>query len=257
MRAILCLFALLMGASEATAALPACFVDCQWGPAFDKRQLESFVCNVDGPCKWLSREWCGHFCKNKSYPIAGVEAGHGCFCGKSLRNASAIAPVTDCNMPCTGVKDETCGGSCRLYAFASASVGPVPPRPPPPPTPKPLPVPDLPMTDERFIPNGEFIHDGGYCCQPYCAVLPDKSWSCTMTFNDRSWAEGSPGQHMIATRTTDHGKSWSEFVAVSEYSNTSTSGGGAYGSILASDDGSRLFSIFIYNSQNVSHLPGP
>eukprot|EP01046_Picozoa_sp_COSAG06_P012026 COSAG06_NODE_694_length_13019_cov_11.782043_7_plen_155_part_00 len=47
----------------------------------------------------------------------------------------------------------------------------------------------------------------GYACQPYCFVHPDDGeWSCVMTFNNDSWAEGTPGEHMISTRTKDNGK---------------------------------------------------
>ena len=46
----------------------------------------------------------------------------------------------------------------------------------------------------------------GYACQPYCSVLPDGEWSCVMTFNNDSWIEGTPGEHMIATNTKDNGK---------------------------------------------------
>ena len=45
-----------------------------------------------------------------------------------------------------------------------------------------------------------------------------------MTFNNDSWIEGTPGEHMIATNTKDNGKSWSEFVPIAAYSDNNTHG---------------------------------
>jgi hypothetical protein len=130
---------------SAALELPGCFVDCH-NPRIptEKRQLELSVCNAVGPCAYLSREWCGHYCADKGFALAGVEAGHGCFCGNVLSNASATAPSAACNYPCTGIKTETCGGNCAIWVFNSSSVGPIPPSPPLPPTPPPTPPPPPP-----------------------------------------------------------------------------------------------------------------
>ena len=45
-----------------------------------------------------------------------------------------------------------------------------------------------------------------------------------MTFNNDSWIEGTPGEHMIATNTKDNGKTWSEFVPIAAYSDNNTHG---------------------------------
>ena len=70
------------------------------------------------------------------------------------------------------------------------------------------------------------------------------------------WAEGSPGEHMVGMRTMDRGKTWSDFVALEPYSNATTGQVSAYGSVVARDDGSRVFAVWIQNVNNVSHLPG-
>ena len=43
-----------------------------------------------------------------------------------------------------------------------------------------------------------------------------------MTYIKDKWAEGSPGEHMVAMQSTDHGQSWSDFVDIEPYSNTTT-----------------------------------
>ena len=220
--------------------LPRCVVD-----NVTSRQLPHQVCEVTGGCALLSVEWCAAECRKANFSLAGVEAGHQCCCGNALTDATAQAPTSDCSSPCTGNASETCGGSLRLWVFVPTTVGPPPPE-----------AAD-PKLDPRWIPNGAPIHSGGYLCQPYCAVLPSGAWSCVMTrIHDGVWAEGSPGEHMVSMRTSDHGQTWSDFVAIEPYSNVSTGQVSAYGSVLARGDGSRVFALWIQNVHNVSHLPG-
>jgi len=147
------------------AATTGCFKD-----TVAHRQLPHQICLLTGGCETLSREYCGQQCRKLGFKLAGVEASHQCACAHELTNASQTAPLSECNEPCTGAANESCGGKLRVFVFDSASVGPPPPQP------------DLPTTDPRHIPNGNVIHNGGYCCQPYCSVLPDGTWSCVMTF---------------------------------------------------------------------------
>ena len=70
------------------------------------------------------------------------------------------------------------------------------------------------------------------------------------------WAEGSPGEHMISMRSSDHGLSWGPFVTLEPYSNTTTGQVSAYGSVLARPDGSRVFAVWIQNVDDVANLPG-
>lgn len=197
-----------------------------------------------------------------------------------MASPTAVAPATDCSEPCTGNASETCGASLRVWVFTVDSI------PPPPPSPPPVPPPALPMADPRYIPTGRVIVTGGYACQPYCVtarVAPDSAtladsgiggdtdqptpaqptegsnqnltWTCVMTYNALDYVEGTPGEHMISTRSSDQGKTWSPFVSLEPYSAVSTDQVSAYGSIGARADGSRLVAYWIQNTNNVSHVP--
>ena len=77
-----------------------------------------------------------------------------------------------------------------------------------------------------------------------------------MTYIKDKWAEGSPGEHMVAMQSTDHGQSWSDFVDIEPYSNTTTKQASAYWSIAARPDGTRVFAIWVQNVNDVQNLPG-
>lgn len=98
-----------------------------------------------------------------------------------------------------------------------------------------------PLADPRYAATGWPIQVGGYACQPYCVVLSPGEWVCVMTANTHDPHEGAPGEHMVAMRTSDSGRSWSPFVTLEPYTNTSTAQVSAYGSIAAREDGSRIF----------------
>jgi hypothetical protein len=63
------------------------------------------------------------------------------------------------------------------------------------------------MIDRRNIENGLEIPSEGYCDEPYIVVNGDGSWTCTMTTG--MGHEGAWGQHVVAYRTPDQGKTWS------------------------------------------------
>ena len=58
---------------------------------------------------------CKKFCADKNYNYAGVEFAKQCFCGNDRPNI--LAPETDCSMPCTGNKSETCGAGHRINVY--------------------------------------------------------------------------------------------------------------------------------------------
>ena len=60
------------------------------------------------------------------------------------------------------------------------------------------------------IATGHVIPDEGYCDQPYVVKLKDGTWLCTMTTGKGH--EGQRGQHIVSTRSTDQGKTWSKLV---------------------------------------------
>lgn len=202
-------------------------------------------CAGQGILPDVSREWCARQCGAMGYPLYGTEAGHACFCDSRLTTPAALAPPSDCNSTCSGNSSETCGGVYRMWVGNSSGH-------------KRTPL--LPTADARYIPSGTFISNQShsYACQPYCVVLANKpgSWVCVMTWNTASYIEGTPGEHMVAFSTEDYGATWSDFVPVTGYDPTSTRLVSAYGSIVSRVDDSRMFAVYIYNSANVSHLPG-
>ena len=56
------------------------------------------------------------------------------------------------------------------------------------------------------ITTGYEIPSEGYCDQPYVQMLPDGTWLCVMTTGTGD--EGDLGQHIVSTRSRDHGKTW-------------------------------------------------
>jgi hypothetical protein len=66
--------------------------------------------------------------------------------------------------------------------------------------------------DPRLIDTGWRIPGKRYCDQPYVVVNDDGSWMCVMTTG--AGVEGERGQHVVATRSIDRGRTWSEPVAL-------------------------------------------
>lgn len=68
------------------------------------------------------------------------------------------------------------------------------------------------MSDNRLIAAGLEIPTERYSDQPYVVKTDDGAWLCTITTG--AGIEGASGQHIIATRSADQGRSWSASVAV-------------------------------------------
>lgn len=68
------------------------------------------------------------------------------------------------------------------------------------------------MIDNRLIRTGREIPTERYSDQPYALKTDDGAWLCTITTG--SGIEGASGQHIIATRSSDQGMTWSDPVAV-------------------------------------------
>lgn len=66
--------------------------------------------------------------------------------------------------------------------------------------------------DARNVSAGSLIYEHGYCDQPYVVVLDDGVWLCVFTTSGGK--EGSQSQYVVATRSTDCGKTWSEPVPI-------------------------------------------
>ena len=62
--------------------------------------------------------------------------------------------------------------------------------------------------DWRNIATGYPIPNENYVDQPYVVTADDGAWVCVLTTG--SGREGHSGQHVVSTRSTDHGQTWSE-----------------------------------------------
>ena len=108
--------------------------------------------------------------------------------------------------------------------------------------------------DPRSLSQGIVIANltTGYADQPYCVVNGrDGSWLCTVTHGDGT--EGASGEKVITTRSTDKGATWTAAIEVepqapSEYAYSTLLGAGAADS--------RVFVLWVENSDNVTELPG-
>ena len=63
---------------------------------------------------------CVKYCSDQGFSYAGTENAGQCFCGNELVGGQA-APSSDCNMPCSGSGDETCGGAARLSLYKKSA----------------------------------------------------------------------------------------------------------------------------------------
>ena len=77
----------------------------------------------------MRRELCAELCREAKLPVAGVEDGHQCFCGKALPSSAKTSKA--CTTPCTAKPLEKCGGSYAISVFEYECEGPAPPAPPP------------------------------------------------------------------------------------------------------------------------------
>ncbi|KAL2760534.1 hypothetical protein ACRALDRAFT_2095766 [Sodiomyces alcalophilus JCM 7366] len=74
---------------------------------------------LDGPTTAsddMSNEVCAEFCDGFAY--FGTEYGRECFCGDEIHEGSEELDEEECNMRCSGARDEFCGNSNRLSVYA-------------------------------------------------------------------------------------------------------------------------------------------
>ena len=106
-----------------------------------------------------------------------------------------------------------------------------------------------PGGDPRNIRQGLPIPDRGYCDQPYIVVTPDGHWVCTMTTG--SGREGERGQHVVATISTDQGRSWSELIEIEP-----PDGPEASWIVPLITPAGRIYGFYTYNGDDVRTLDG-
>ncbi|OCK86428.1 WSC-domain-containing protein [Lepidopterella palustris CBS 459.81] len=75
----------------------------------------------------VSDDNCQYQCTQLGYNYAGVEYSGQCYCDNWVNPIATQEPDTDCNMPCTGVPSQPCGGPDRMNLFWNGVTAPPPP----------------------------------------------------------------------------------------------------------------------------------
>ena len=109
--------------------------------------------------------------------------------------------------------------------------------------------PTLPKPDPRNFANGRLIPDEDYCDQPRIVVTRDGTWVCILTTSAAH--EGARGQHVVASRSADKGRTWSPLVDVESAQDTNKSSY-AIALITPSD---RVYAFYCYNGDSITTLP--
>ncbi len=101
--------------------------------------------------------------------------------------------------------------------------------------------------DPRLIDTGRRIPGKRYCDQPYVVVNDDGSWMCVMTTG--AGVEGERGQHVVATRSTDRGRTWSEPVALEP-----PDGPEASWAVPLRTAAGRIYVFYTFNAENLREV---
>lgn len=101
--------------------------------------------------------------------------------------------------------------------------------------------------DPRHLANGREIPTETYGDQPYVVVTADGGWLCVLTTG--AGREGEPGQHVVAMRSTDQGRTWSAPVALEPPDGPEAS----YAVLLATPTG-RVYCFYNHNSDNLREV---
>ncbi|MGE4490260.1 MAG: hypothetical protein AB7E95_12025, partial [Kiritimatiellales bacterium] len=101
--------------------------------------------------------------------------------------------------------------------------------------------------DWRLIDNGFEIPTRSYSDQPYFVKADDGALVCVLTTGEGH--EGQPGQHVIALRSKDNGRTWSDPVPVESPEKPESS----YGVLLKVPSG-RIYCFYNYNADNIREI---
>ena len=96
----------------------------------------------------------------------------------------------------------------------------------------------------RNIASGWTIPDEDYADQPYIVKADDGAWVCVIT--TAGGHEGATSQHVVATRSTDFGRTWSPLIAIEPSGPPESS----YVTLLKTPTG-RLYAFYNYNKDNL------
>lgn len=105
------------------------------------------------------------------------------------------------------------------------------------------------IIDQRNVVHGNIIYQNSYIDQPYMLQLKDGSWFCVFTTGAES--ESRPGQHIVAIKTKDKGKTWSSPVSIEPNVGPISSWAIPYKTSFG-----RIYVFYNYNGDNISVLKG-
>jgi hypothetical protein len=103
------------------------------------------------------------------------------------------------------------------------------------------------VRDWRNITSGHEMPSEGYADQPYIVKTNDGAWLMVVTTG--AGVEGAGGQHIISSRSTDQGKTWSKPVDVEPASGPEAS----YAVLLKVPSG-RVYVFYNHNTDNIREL---
>lgn len=99
----------------------------------------------------------------------------------------------------------------------------------------------------RDISSGWTIPDEVYADQPYIVKADDGAWVCVLTTSGGD--EGATSEHVVATRSTDFGRTWLPLIAIEPSGPPESS----YATLLKTPYG-RLYAFYNYNEDNLREV---
>jgi hypothetical protein len=103
------------------------------------------------------------------------------------------------------------------------------------------------ISDSRNIASGSEIPSEDYCDQPYVVKTDEGTWLCLLTTS--SAQEGHSSQHVISSRSTDQGKTWSQPIDIEPPGLPESS----WVMPLKVPSG-RVYAIYVHNTDNLREV---
>jgi hypothetical protein len=101
--------------------------------------------------------------------------------------------------------------------------------------------------DPRNIRNGYEIGSEGYCDQPFVVQTNDGGWLCVMTTG--KGVEGEPGQHVVAVKSFDKGKTWGPIIPIEPADGPESSW-----AVPLKVPSGRVYCFYTYNGDNLREV---
>lgn len=114
------------------------------------------------------------------------------------------------------------------------------------PAPPAKPNPGIPA-NWRDIASGWTIPDESYADQPYVVKADDGAWVCVITTSGGD--EGATSEHIVATRSSDFGRTWSRLIPIEPSGPPESS----YATLLKTPGG-RIYTFYNYNKDNMREV---